>query len=66
MALFGRKDGKSLFSRWKGKDTDAKKPPRHELVDIPIDSMIELSDIITYEGDGRYFARLQTCHPKKV
>ena len=52
MALFGRKDGKSLFSRWKGKDPDAKKPPRHELVDIPIDSMIELSDIITYEETG--------------
>ena len=50
MALFGRKDGKSLFGR--RKDTDSKKPERHELVDIPIDSMIELSDIITYEETG--------------
>jgi hypothetical protein len=50
MALFGRKDGKSLFG--KRKDADAKKPVRHELVDIPIDSMIELSDIITYEKTG--------------
>jgi hypothetical protein len=50
MALFGRKDGKSLFGR--RKDTDSKKPDRHELVDIPIDSMIELSDIITYEETG--------------
>ena len=52
MALFGRKDGKPLFGRRKGKDAEAKKPPRHELVDIPIDSMIELSDIITYEETG--------------
>ena len=50
MALFGRKDGKSLFGR--RKDADSKKPERHELVDIPIDSMIELSDIITYEETG--------------
>lgn len=50
MALFGKKDGKSLFG--KRKDADAKKPVRHELVDIPIDSMIELSDIITYEETG--------------
>ena len=50
MALFGRKDGKSLFSR--RKDAEPKKPERHELVDIPIDSMIELSDIITYEETG--------------
>lgn len=47
MALFGRKDGKSLFGRQK-EETD-KKPQRHELVDIPIDSIIELSDITTYE-----------------
>ena len=52
MALFGRKDAKPLFGRRKGKDTEPKKPPRHELVDIPIDSMIELSDIITYEETG--------------
>lgn len=50
MALFGRKDGRSLFG--KKKDTEPKKPERHELVDIPIDSMIELSDIITYEETG--------------
>ena len=50
MALFGRKDGRSLFS--KRKETEPKKPERHELVDIPIDSMIELSDIITYEETG--------------
>ncbi|MCY3550100.1 MAG: hypothetical protein OXH39_06545 [Candidatus Poribacteria bacterium] len=51
MALFGRKDGKSLFGRRK-KEAEPKKPERHELVDIPIDSMIELSDIITYEETG--------------
>ena len=50
MALFGRKSGRSLFG--KRKDTEPKKPERHELVDIPIDSMIELSDIITYEETG--------------
>lgn len=50
MALFGRKDGKSLFGRRKG--TEPKKPVRHELVDIPLDSMIELSDIMTYEETG--------------
>ena len=50
MALFGRKGGRSLFG--KEKKTEPKKPERHELVDIPIDSMIELSDIITYEETG--------------
>ena len=50
MALFGRKGERSLFGR--RKDADARKPERHELVDIPIDSMIELSDIITYEETG--------------
>ena len=50
MALFGRKDGRSLFGR--RKDAESKKPERHELVDIPLDSMIELSDIITYEETG--------------
>ena len=50
MALFGRKDGRPLFG--KKKETEPKKPERHELVDIPIDSMIELSDIITYEETG--------------
>ena len=50
MALFGKKNGRSLFGR--RKDTEPKKPERHELVDIPIDSMIELSDIITYEETG--------------
>lgn len=50
MALFGKKDGKSLFGR--RKDAKPKKQERHELVDIPIDSMIELSDIITYEETG--------------
>lgn len=41
MALFDRR-----------KNAEPKKPERHELVDIPIDSMIELSDIITYEETG--------------
>ncbi len=52
MALFGRekKGGRSLFSR--RKDAEPKEPVRHELVDIPIDSMIELSDLITYEETG--------------
>lgn len=50
MALFGKKDGKSLFS--KKKETDSKKPQRHELVDIPINSIIELSDIATFEETG--------------
>ena len=50
MALFGRKGGRSLFG--KRKNTDTRKPERHELVDIPIDSMIELSDIVTYEETG--------------
>ena len=50
MALFGRKDGKSLFGKRKG--AEPKKPERHELVGIPLDSMIELSDIITYEETG--------------
>lgn len=50
MALFGRKGGRSLFG--KRKETEPKKPERHELVDIPMDSMIELSDIITYEETG--------------
>ena len=52
MALFGRdkKDGRSLFGR--RKDAEPKKPVRHEWVDIPIDSMIELSDIVTYEETG--------------
>ena len=50
MALFGKKDGRSLFG--KRKETKPKKPERHELVDIPIDSMIELSDILTYEETG--------------
>ena len=50
MALFGRKDGKSLFS--KRKEADDKKPERHELVDIPIESIIELSDLTTYQETG--------------
>ncbi len=52
MALFGRgkKDGRTLFGR--RKDAELKKPVRHDLVDIPIDSMIELSDITTYEETG--------------
>ncbi len=50
MALFGKKDGKSLFGKKKG--TDDKKPPRHELVDIPLNSIIELSDIATFEETG--------------
>ena len=51
MALFGRKNVKSLFGKRKTDDTP-KKPQRHELVDIPINSMIELSDIMTYEETG--------------
>ena len=60
MALFSRKDRRSLFG--KKKDTEPKKPERHELVDIPIDSMIELSDIATYEetGDTSHAFRLVT------
>lgn len=60
MALFGRKDGRSLFG--KRKETEPKKPERHELVDIPIDSMIELSDILTYEetGDTSHAFKLAT------
>ena len=50
MALFGRKDGKSVFGS--RKDAEPKKPERHELADIPLDSIIELSDIITYEETG--------------
>lgn len=50
MALFGKKDGKSLFG--KKKETDSQKPQRHELVDIPINSIIELSDIATFEETG--------------
>lgn len=50
MALFGKKDGKSLFAKQKEKDD--KKPQRHELVDIPISSIIELSDIATFEETG--------------
>ncbi len=50
MAFFRRKDGKSLFG--KEKTADKKKPERHELVDIPINSIIELSDITTYEETG--------------
>lgn len=60
MALFGRKDGKSVFGR--RKDAKPKKSERHELVDIPLDSMIELSDIITYEetGDTSHAFKLAT------
>lgn len=50
MALFGKKDGKPLFGKQKEKDD--KKPQRHELVDIPISSIIELSDIATFEETG--------------
>ena len=50
MALFGRKDGKSLFG--KRKEEDNKKQERHELVDIPIESIIELSDLTTYQDTG--------------
>ncbi len=50
MALFGKKDGKSLFG--KKKETDSQKPQRHELVDIPLNSIIELSDIATFEETG--------------
>lgn len=50
MALFGKKEGGGLFR--KRKDAEPKKPERHELVDIPLNSMIELSDIRTYEETG--------------
>ncbi len=50
MAFFARKNGKSLFG--KRKTVETKNPERHELVDIPIDSIIELSDITTYEETG--------------
>lgn len=46
MALFGRQKEKSLFGKRKEEE---KKPEQHELVDIPIDSIIELSDLTTYE-----------------
>ena len=50
MALFGRKEGKSLFGRQK--EEKDRTPLKHELVDISIDSMIELSDLTTYEETG--------------
>lgn len=50
MSLFGKTDGKSLFG--KQKEEKKKKTQRHELVDIPINSMIELSDLTTYEETG--------------
>ncbi|MCG9126400.1 hypothetical protein JT359_02250 [Candidatus Poribacteria bacterium] len=50
MALFGRKEGKSLFG--KQKEEKDKTPLKHELVDISINSMIELSDLTTYEETG--------------
>ena len=50
MALFGKKEGQSLFG--KRKEEDKKKPQRHELVDIPINSIIELSDLTTYQETG--------------
>lgn len=50
MALFGKKEGKSLFSKRKA-EVD-KKPERHELIDIPIDSIIELSDLTTFQETG--------------
>ena len=53
MALFEKKEGRSLFGNFgKRKTEEPKKPERHELVDIPLESMIELSDIITYEETG--------------
>ena len=50
MALFGRKEGKPLFG--KRKEEKDRKPERHELVDIPIESIIELSDLTTYQETG--------------
>ena len=50
MALFSRKEGKPLFG--KRKEEADKKPERHELVDIPIESIIELSDLTTYQETG--------------
>ena len=51
MALFGRKKSRPLFGS-REKNTEPKKPERHELIDIPLESMIELSDITTYEETG--------------
>lgn len=62
MALFGNKDRKSLFS--KKKETGDKKPQRHELVDIPLNSIIELSDIATFEETG-YTSRTYTLITRK-
>ncbi len=50
MALFGRKEGKSLFG--KQKEEKDRTPLKHELVDISINSMIELSDLTTFEETG--------------
>ncbi len=50
MALFGRKDRTPLFG--KQKKVEDKKPTRHELVDIPLESIIEFSDITTFELTG--------------
>lgn len=50
MALFGRKEGRSLFGKQKEKEDKA--PLKNELVDISINSMIELSDLTTYEETG--------------
>ena len=50
MALFGRKEGRALFGKQKEKED--KTPLKHELVDISINSMIELSDLTTYEETG--------------
>ena len=50
MALFGKKEGQSLFG--KRKEKEVKKSERHELVDVPINSIIELSDLTTYQETG--------------
>ncbi|RKU31946.1 hypothetical protein C6497_00320 [Candidatus Poribacteria bacterium] len=50
MVLFGRKEGRSLFGKQKEKED--KTPLKNELVDISINSMIELSDLTTYEETG--------------
>ena len=53
MALFGKR-----------KESDEKKPERHELVDIPIESIIELSDITTYQETGNT-SHAFTLHTRK-
>ncbi len=63
MALFNRKDRTPLFG--KQKEAEDKKPTRHELVDIPLESIIELSDIATFEEIGDFSRTLTLFAFKK-